>query len=183
MFTNRGNNMNDNAQAAIHSYVTDMLALEQHIKSALEGQTKGFANTPAFLPTLQRLQEMRQVHIDALTALAERRKIGGQGIAGAVKTAAAAVLGMGAAAVDFVRTEELPKNLRDDYAETLQHVIHESVVTFLAEDGLSPRADVLPEIHRSVRAAWTSKTVGDGSHALPPTSDLATARPFATQRK
>ena len=166
------------------------------------------------------MQEMRQVHIDALTALAERREIGGQGIAGAVKKAAASVLGMGAAAVDFVRTEELPKNLRDDYAVLslscvgymmlhttalalgddevaalaqrhyaddakivmmLQHVIPEAVVSFLAADNLSPRTDVLSEIHRSVRTAWTSDSAQAGSPGLPSMGDLTASRAFVAQ--
>jgi hypothetical protein len=35
-----------------------------------------------------------------------------------VKRAGSAILGVGAAAVDFVRNEKLPKNLRDDYTAT-----------------------------------------------------------------
>ena len=212
--------MNENAQAAIHSYVTDMLALEHHFESALQGQITGTPDTSAFRPDIERLYEMRHAHIEALTALADRREIGGQGITGAVKKAAASVLGIGAAAVDFVRTEELPKNLRDDYAVlslscvgymmlrttalalddaevaslaerhyvddakmvmALQHIIPEAVVAFLSEDGLAPRTDVLPEIHRSVRAAWTSDGLEADPHALPPTSDITMPRPYSTQ--
>ncbi len=57
-----------------------------------------------------------QQHIVALDLLADRREQGGQGIAETVKKAASSLLGFGAAAVDFVRDEKLPKNLRDDYA-------------------------------------------------------------------
>ncbi len=205
--------MNENAQAAIHSYVTDMLALEHRGKSALESQLKGAAETSAFRPSLERMLHLRQVHIEALTALSERREIGGQGISEVVKKAAASVLGMGAAIVDLVRTEDVPKDLRDDYtvmslncvgymmlyttalalgddevatlakkhyaddAKTvmsLQDIIPEAVLVFLSDDGLSPRVDVLPEIHRSVRAAWTSETHDTDSHPTP-------SHPFATQ--
>jgi hypothetical protein len=50
-----------------------------------------------------------------LKALAERRERAGQGVADAIKRAGSAVLGVGAAAVDFVRSEKLPKDLRDDF--------------------------------------------------------------------
>src|SRR6185295_12839701 len=50
-----------------------------------------------------------------LKALAERREGAGQGVADALKRAGSAVLGVGAAAVDFVRSEKLPKDLRDDF--------------------------------------------------------------------
>jgi len=208
--------MNENAQAAIHGYVTDMLALEHHIETAIEGQMKAFAKAPAWLPDLERMHETRQVHIEALTALSERRELGGQGIAGAVKKAAASVLGLGAAAVDLVRTEDVPKNLRDDYAAmslscvgylmlhttalslgdtevatmaqrhyndearmlmTLQRIIPEAVVSFLNEDGMAARADVLPGIHRSVHAAWTSERPDDGINQLPMADDLNMSRP------
>lgn len=210
--------MHEQAQAAIHGYVTDMLALEHHIETALEGQIKGFANKPAYLPDLERMQETRKAHIEVLTALSERREIGSQGIAGAMKKAAASVLGLGAAAVDLVRTEEVPKNLRDDYAAmslscvgymmlhttalslgddevaaiaqrhyedeakmvmTLQRIIPEAVVSFLVEDGLSASADVLPEVHRQVRAAWTSERPDSGVQQLPQGSDLNRSRALA----
>ena len=48
-----------------------------------------------------------------LKALSERRKAGGA--VEAIKRAGSAVLGLGAAAIDLVRNEGLPKNLRDDY--------------------------------------------------------------------
>ena len=52
-------------------------------------------------------------HISDLRALAERRKAGG--ITETVKRAGAAVAGVAAGVIDLVRTEGLPKNLRDDY--------------------------------------------------------------------
>jgi ferritin-like metal-binding protein YciE len=103
------------SQEAIASYVTDMLALEQHIQTALEGQIADIEGDTDLVGELRRINELCSMHISALQDLADRRKVGGQGIAEAVKKAASAVLGAGAAAVDFVRTETVPKNLRDDY--------------------------------------------------------------------
>ena len=60
------------------------------------------------------LKAMR--HVDALKALVEAREIGvGGTISEVVKRAGSVVLGVGAAAIDLVRSERVPKNLRDDY--------------------------------------------------------------------
>ena len=111
--------MSRNATEAINSYVTDMLALERHIKTAIEGQVKDLdEDYPELVGHLNTVLVEIDRHIDTLDALVERRVGGGQGLADVVKRAGSAVLGAGAAAVDFVRNEKLPKNLRDDYTAT-----------------------------------------------------------------
>jgi hypothetical protein len=52
-------------------------------------------------------------HVSDLKDLSSRRKA--QGPSDAIKRVGSALLGFGAAAVDLVRNEGLPKNLRDDY--------------------------------------------------------------------
>ena len=107
----------EDAQEAIASYVTDMLALEQHIEKAVSGQIADLGDDePDFVRELRTVHAKCEAHITALESLADKREGGGQGIAGAIKKATSSVLGMGAAAVDMVRSEKLPKNLRDDYA-------------------------------------------------------------------
>lgn len=104
-------------EETIASYVTDMLALEEHIETALSGQIEDLEKEePDFVMRLREVRAMCRQHIQALEALSTRREQTGQGIAKTVKRAASAVLGVGAAAIDFVRTETLPKNIRDDYA-------------------------------------------------------------------
>ncbi len=106
----------EDAQEAIASYVTDMLALEQHIEKAVSGQIADLGDDePDFVRELRTVHAKCEAHITALEALADTREGSGQGIAGAIKKATSSVLGMGAAAVDLVRSEKLPKNLRDDY--------------------------------------------------------------------
>lgn len=102
-------------QAAIASYVTDMLALEEHIQKALTGQIEDAKDDPFVQESLRTTERMCTAHIATLEALAERREMTGQGLAESVKKAAANVLGLGAAAIDMVRTQSVPKNLRDDY--------------------------------------------------------------------
>jgi ferritin-like metal-binding protein YciE len=107
--------MSKESNAAIASYITDMSALEEHLEKALAGQLADIENDPTTSEAVREVHASIQRHIATLDALAERRKEAGQGIAENLKKAATAVLGAGAAAIDFVRTEKLPKNLRDDY--------------------------------------------------------------------
>lgn len=101
---------------AISSYITDMLALEQHIQKALRGQIEDLESEyPAIVAELRTIEATTQRHMSALEALAEKRQGTGQDLSEAVKRIGSALLGFGAAAVDFLRTEKLPKNLRDDY--------------------------------------------------------------------
>lgn len=176
----------------IASYVTDMLALEEHMQKAFAGQLADLKGGP-YASVLRELAATSEAHAQALRSLAERREQGGQGIAEVVKKAASSVLGMGAAAIDFVRTEKTPKNLRDDYAavslatvgylmlettattlndsETatlahshlrdyaqatmaLFHVVPDSVVEFLAEEGYPINNEVTEQIHDSVGDVW-----------------------------
>ena len=108
--------MSTDTREAITSYITDMLALEQHIEKALSGQIKDLdQDSPEIVRELKAVHDTCERHIAALQAVAEQRGDTGDGIVGSVKKAASAVLGVGAAAVDFVRAEKLPKDLRDDY--------------------------------------------------------------------
>ena len=108
--------MSRNANEAINSYLTDMLALEQHIHKAINGQIEDLdEDYPEVVTHLRTVEAQIEGHIDNLKALSERRVEGGQGLADVVKRAGSSILGAGAAAIDFVRNEKLPKNLRDDY--------------------------------------------------------------------
>lgn len=109
--------MTRTANAAIHSYVTDMLALENHIANALNGQMEDFnRGHPTVALALREMRETVLRHETALKTLEEAHDAGvGPDIADFIKRAATTVAGMGAAALDMVRSEKLPKNLRDDY--------------------------------------------------------------------
>ena len=97
----------------LNSYVTDMLALEEHIKKAIAGQIEDLDKYPAVKHELQSIHSTADSHISTLQGLAKNK--GGKGPADMIKEAGSMVLGLGAAAIDLVRTESLPKNLRDDY--------------------------------------------------------------------
>ncbi len=98
---------------AINSYITDMIALEDHIGKALKAQISDLNDYPDLDAEIRQVHHLVEHHISDLRALAERRKAGG--ITETVKRAGAAVAGVAAGVIDLVRTEGLPKNLRDDY--------------------------------------------------------------------
>lgn len=183
---------------ALDSYITDMLALEDHIEKALQGQITDFRDEhPQVVPHLQTLHAKTRSHIAALKALAETRGTAKSGIAEAVKRAGATVAGLGAAVIDMLRSEKLPKDLRDDYTAvslaaigyvmllttaralddapvadvaeqhlrnyagsimTLTQIIPGAVVTFLQQEELPARGDVVPDVVRTVVEAWQSES-------------------------
>jgi ferritin-like metal-binding protein YciE len=100
-------------QTAINSYITDMIALEDHIEKALKGQISDLKDYPDLGAEVRRVHSLVEHHLSDLRALADRRNAGG--LTETVKRAGAAVAGVAAGVIDLVRTEGLPKNLRDDY--------------------------------------------------------------------
>jgi ferritin-like metal-binding protein YciE len=102
-----------NREEAINSYITDMLSLEEHIEKALGGQLEDLEDYPEVTRDLKQVLRKVEHHISDLKSLTERRKA--RGPSDAIKRAGSALLGLGAAAIDLVRNEGLPKNLRDDY--------------------------------------------------------------------
>jgi ferritin-like metal-binding protein YciE len=98
---------------AINSYITDMLALEEHIDKAVRGQLEDLEDYPEVTRDLKQVLRKVEQHVSDLRNLSDRRNA--QGASDVIKRAGSALLGLGAAAVDMVRTEELPRNLRDDY--------------------------------------------------------------------
>ena len=105
--------MSRDKNEAINSYISDMLALEDHIEKAIRSQIEGLKDYPDAVTELRQIHRTVDHHISDLRALSERRGAGGA--KEAVKRAGSAVLGAAAGIIDLVRTEGLPKNLRDDY--------------------------------------------------------------------
>ena len=102
-----------NATDAISSYVTDMLSLESHIEKAIRSQIQDLKDYPDFTNVVREFHRKVEHHISDLKELADRREA--TGAVEAIKRAGATVAGVAAGIIDLVRTEGLPKNLRDDY--------------------------------------------------------------------
>lgn len=99
---------------ALNSYITDMLALEEHIEKAIKGQIQDLKSDPEFVGEIQTINRTVEHHIADLKQLVEHEKAGGP--VEAIKKVGSTVAGLAAGAIDLLRSEGLPKNLRDDYA-------------------------------------------------------------------
>jgi ferritin-like metal-binding protein YciE len=97
---------------AVNSYISDMLSLEHHIKKALDGQVGDLKDYPQAMGELERMNSTVEFHISALEGVLNAR--GGKS-GDLIKKVGSAIAGLGAAAVDAVRNEGAPKDLRDDY--------------------------------------------------------------------
>lgn len=98
---------------AVNSYITDMLALEDHIEKAVRSQLTDLEKYPDVVTELKQVHRKIEHHISDLRTLSDRRNAGG--VAESVKRVGSAVAGVAAGLIDLVRSEGLPKNLRDDY--------------------------------------------------------------------
>ena len=98
---------------AINSYITDMLALEDHIEKAVKGQLTDLKEYPEVVVALRDIHTKIEHHISDLRMLSDQRNAGG--VVESVKRAGSALAGVAAGVIDLLRTEGLPKNLRDDY--------------------------------------------------------------------
>lgn len=122
----------ETAKEVLDSYITDMLALEEHIAKAIDAQVADLRKDhPAFADTLTKASSTTARHIGALETLKTSRNIdSGSMVADAVKRAGSVVAGLGAAAIDLVRSEKLAKNLRDDYtAYSLASIGYQMLLT------------------------------------------------------
>lgn len=97
----------------INSYITDMLSLEDHIEKAIRSQINDLKDHPDVVTELRQIHRTLEHHISDLRGLSDRRDA--RGVVDSVKRAGSAVAGVAAGLIDMVRTEGLPKNLRDDY--------------------------------------------------------------------
>lgn len=97
----------------VQQYVGDMVALEDHIEAALDGQ---LAIAKAYGPADQavtRFHQLVKAHREGLKA--HLQSLGGSE-SSPLKTAVADLFGTAAGLIDKVRTKAVSKALRDDYA-------------------------------------------------------------------
>ena len=177
--------MPKDTREAVNSYITDMLALEEHIEKALRGQITDLRDDyPEFVRHIETVHATVENHISSLKMIAEEREAGaGKGVAEAVKRAGSTIAGLGAAAVDLVRSEKLPKNIRDDYTAaslaTIGYVmlyttgmsLGDTLVANLAYNHLQDYAKVTMTLHNIVPGAVITLLQED---ELPASKDVLT---------
>jgi len=157
--------MNRSPEQAVMSYLTDMLALEEHIEKALKAQISDFEQEyPEVVTQLRMIHSTAEQHMANLKALTDQRD-GGRGVGDAIKRVGAVMAGFGAAAVDLLRAEKLPKDLRDDFTAlslaaigyvmlaTTARSLDEPTVAELAERHLKAYADAIMTLHNIIPGA------------------------------
>jgi len=168
--------MSRDTTEAMNSYLTDMLALEQHIEVAIGAQVKDLKDEPQVLVmALDAIHVTVQHHIESLKEIIGERDAGAaNSIAEAVKRAASVLAGAGAAAVDLVRNEKLPKDLRDDYTAfslaTVSYVmllssamsLNDQPVSELAERHLKHYTKVVMKLNNIVPSAVIAELREEG---------------------
>jgi ferritin-like metal-binding protein YciE len=164
---------NATPQEAISNYLTDMLSLERHIDKAIESQLSDLKKYPEVIRELEQIHSTVEFHISSLEGVANNRG-GGQGPADMLKKAGSAVLGAAAGVIDLVRTEGLPKNLRDDYTAfslatisyTMLHTtalaLGDNEVATLAHRHLADYARVVMTLHNIIPVAVVQFLKEDG---------------------
>jgi hypothetical protein len=147
----------ENDQHALATYVSDMLALERHVRIPFDAQrtdrdVQEYADAAV---VVNRLVALSDLHIDALKEQLER--LGGDE-ASAVKSAVTQIEGFVAGAIDKVRKTKVSKALRDDYTALALGTIgyseliatangmHDSQVAQLGERHLADYAKAIMEI-------------------------------------
>jgi hypothetical protein len=148
---------------AINSYITDMLALEDHIEKAIKGQLTDLKDYPDVLAALRDIHTKVEHHISDLRMMSDQRKAGG--VVESVKRAGSVAAGVAAGVIDLIRTEGLPKNLRDDYtAFSLANIgyvmLHTTALAFedqevadLAHQHLRDYTDAVMRLNNLIPAA------------------------------
>ena len=101
-------------QHSLATYVSDMLAVEEHIRIPFNTQANDsdLEQYPLAGPLVSRLVALTDTHIEALKSCL--RDLGGHEISGA-KTIVTNIEGWVASAIDKVRKTKVAKMLRDDY--------------------------------------------------------------------
>jgi hypothetical protein len=101
-------------QHSLQTYISDMLALEEHVRIPFETQMKD-ADLPLYPGAdalLRRISDLSNTHIAALKQALETE---GGHEAHAVKGTVASIEGWFASAIDKMRKTKIAKALRDDY--------------------------------------------------------------------
>ncbi len=145
------------AKTILQKYVSDMLALEQHIQQAIDKQVKENKDDPEVSSKYDKFATVSKQHVEALS---DRLNQLGGALNSPVKTAVAAVAGVAAGLIDKFRSEEITKDFRDDYTALnlsliSYEMLHTTAISLgdretadLAARNVKDNADFVMEIQR-----------------------------------
>jgi len=107
--------MSNTTTPTINTYISDMLALEQHITQPLQHQAND-ASVVRFAPAARVINEALAKQKARVDALQQRLEAVGGHAGSPIKSGVASALGAAAAAIGDARKTEVSKYLRDDYS-------------------------------------------------------------------
>ena len=165
--------LGDNEKHSLQTYVSDLLALEQHIGKPLDGQlasdaTKQYAQA---LTVIQSIKTQNDAHQAALKQCLD--SLGGHP-AGPIKSAWSSLLGGAAAAIGAARKTKVTKWLRDDYTAlslasmsyTLLHAtavgLGDTATASVAKQGLADYARAVMQINQVIPEVVLGELREDG---------------------
>lgn len=176
MDTNSNANKNEiDDRHVIATYLSDMLALERHIAAPVESQLKSedhqsYAEANRIV---RKIKSCTDAHIAALEA--QTSAVGGH--AGSpIKSAWAALLGVGAAGINQARKMKVSKSLRDDYTAlglsaisyTMLHAtalgLGDTATAQLAKRHLDDYAPLIIEISKAMPTVVLEELREDGEN-------------------
>ena len=133
-------------QHSLATYVSDMLALEEHIRIPFSAQNedKDFAQYANAGPLVMRLSALCDTHVQALKSCLDT--LGGHE-ASPAKTAVTNIEGWFASAIDKMRKTKVAKALRDDYTALALCTVSYSMLLATANAYGDSRVAQLAERH------------------------------------
>lgn len=188
-----------NEQRSMATYLSDMLAVERHIRITFDMQRTDKDVQEYFdaADVVKRLVALSDMHIDALKAQLER--VGGHE-ASPIKSAVVQMEGVVAGAIDKVRKTKVSRSLRDDYAAlamstigysellTTANALNDPDVVELAQRHLADYAHMMMEISGWISSVVVRELQADGTEVTSETVDRSrqaisqcwqqTSRPF-----
>jgi ferritin-like metal-binding protein YciE len=163
----------ENERHSLSAYVSDLLALEQHIAQPLGGQAGSdvFAAYPGALRVVNQIKGLNDAHIAALKSQLE---VLGGNAAAPVKSAWSGLLGGAATLINGVRKTKVTKGLRDDYTAlslatmsyTLLHStavgLGDTATAAIARQGLADYARAVMQINQVIPETVLGELTEDG---------------------
>jgi ferritin-like metal-binding protein YciE len=158
---------------SLQTYVSDLLALEQHINQPLDAQldSDDTARYPAARSVIQEIKAQNESHVQTLKRCLD--DLGGHP-AGPIKSAWSNLLGDAAAAIGASRKTKVTKWLRDDYtalslASMSYTLLHATAVGLgdgnlaeIAKSGLADYARCMMKINEAVPEVVLGELQDDG---------------------
>ncbi len=165
--------LGDNEKHSLQTYVSDLLALEEHIGKPLDAQiaadsTKQYAQALTVIESIKTVNESHQAALKQCLAT-----LGGHE-AGPIKSAWSSLLGGAAAAIGASRKTKVTKWLRDDYTAlslatmsyTLLHAtavgLGDSATAATAKQGLADYARCVMQINQVIAEVVLGELRDDG---------------------